>query len=92
MSYTSFIYLLLVTLTFICYYAVPVKCRWIVLLLANMVFYLSAGSTEFVILLVAVVASYFAGRSMGRYNEMIRALKNDESLDKVQRKQKRRIQ
>lgn len=89
MSYTSFVYLLLVAGTFLLYYIAPKKMRWVVLLLANTVFYLSAGWSEFLILLVAVVASFFAGNIIGQYNEKVKGLKKDETLDKAQQKQKK---
>lgn len=89
MSYTSFVYLLLIAGTFLCYYIAPKKVRWVVLLCANFVFYLSAGVSEFLILLVAVVASFFAAKGIGRYNAMVKGLKKDETLDKAAQKKKK---
>ncbi len=89
MSYTSLIYLLLVAGTFLCYYVAPKKVRWIVLLIANLVFYLSAGVSELLILLVSVVASFFGGKIIGDYNAKVKGLKKDESLDKAAQKQKK---
>ncbi len=89
MSYTSFVYLLLIAVTFLVYYVVPCKVRWYVLLVANLFFYLSAGPAELAILLVAVVASFFAGKIISRYNQKVKGLKKDETLDKVQQKQKK---
>lgn len=91
MSYTSFVYLLLIAGTFICYYIAPKKIRWMVLLVANLVFYLSAGWEELLILLSATVASFFAGKIIGGYNEKVKGLKKDESLDKAAQKQKKEM-
>ena len=91
MSYTSFIYLLLIAGTFLCYYIAPKKVRWVVLLIANIVFYLSAGWDELLILLAAVISSFFAGKIIGDYNAQIKGLKKDESLDKAAQKQKKEV-
>ncbi len=87
MSYTSFIYLVLVTIAFLVYYKTPKKKRWWVLLAANTVFYLSAGVADFIILLVAVTASYFAGRMIGEYNHKVKVAKNDKGVTREQQKQ-----
>lgn len=89
MSYTSLIYLLLVAGTFLCYYVAPKKVRWIVLLIANVIFYLSAGVSELLILAVSVVASFFGGKIIGDYNAKVKGLKKDETLDKAAQKQKK---
>ena len=90
MSYTSFGYLLLIAGTFLCYYIAPKKMRWMVLLVANLLFYLSAGWSELLLLLSAVTASFFAGRIIGDYNEKLKALKKDKASDKAEQKKKKK--
>lgn len=90
MSYTSFGYLLLIAGTFLCYYIAPKKMRWMVLLIANLLFYLSAGWSELILLLSAVTASFFAGRIIGDYNGKLKALKKDKSSDKAEQKKKKK--
>ncbi|MBQ8198892.1 MAG: MBOAT family protein [Lachnospiraceae bacterium] len=91
MSYTSFVYFVLVALTAFLYYAAPIKYRWTILLLANTVFYLSAGPVEFIVLAVSVIASYFAADFIGGYNRKIKELKSMEEMGKEEKKQRKSV-
>lgn len=64
MSYTTFIYLLFLAVVCLGYYIVPVKVRWLVLLCANMVFYICSGWDNLLFLMGAIVVSYFVARKM----------------------------
>ena len=84
MSYTSLVYLLFIAGTFLCYYIVQKKTRWIVLLAANLVFYLSAGWDELLLLMAAAISSYFAGKIIGDCNDKAKV------PDKAMRKRKKK--
>lgn len=60
MQYSSYIYYIFVTITLVLYYIVPVKLRWCILLIANLVFYLSVCRTGWWILCGTIIVSYIA--------------------------------
>ncbi len=65
MAYTSFWYLLFLTILVPVYYLFPKRFRWVTLLAGNVIFYLQAGIAEFILLTASVAASYAAARLMG---------------------------
>ena len=69
MSYTSFIYLGFLAVTCLIYYVFPLKIRWLVLVMANIVFYGYAGWDNLVYLLGAIVISYLVALKMGSIHE-----------------------
>ncbi len=89
MSYTSFAYLLLISCSVLFYYIMPKKCRWFVLLVAGIVFYLFAGPAEWLVMMLSVISSFWGAGRIGWYNEQIQKLKTEESLDKEQKKLKK---
>lgn len=84
MSYTSFVYLVLVFFSVLFYYVFPKKVRWTVLLAANMVFYIYSGWDNFLFLLFSVLISYFAAREMARLYEKMEQDIGQDGLDKKQ--------
>lgn len=66
MLFTSWAFAILVAVFVPVYYLVPKKLQWIVLLLANFVFYSFAGLTAVAFLLLTVAAVYAAGRGLDR--------------------------
>lgn len=73
MSYTSFIYLLLVGGTVLGYYLFPRKIRWIVLLAANMIFYYQAGWQELLILVLTALVTWRIGLRIGALSARVKA-------------------
>lgn len=51
---------------FVLYYLIPKKCQWILLLLANFLFYFSAGTFYPIFIVVTSLSVYAAGRLMER--------------------------
>ena len=69
MSFTSFEFLLFVTVVIIAYYLVPKKYQWFLLLLASYAFYLSSGLAHVVYILGTTVFTYGAGRYMQKLRD-----------------------
>lgn len=87
MSYTSSIYLIFLGITFFAYYLFRPKARWIVLLIANIVFYATSGWDNLVVILVSMAASYAVAIKMGQLHERFKAQKKSGGLDKAQIKE-----
>ena len=68
MAFTSLYFLIFVAAVTGCYYAVPQKSRWIVLLAASYVFYLISSPKTFIFILFTTVVTFFGGRYIGRLN------------------------
>ena len=66
MAYTTLLFLLFVIGTFVLYFAVPQKYRWIVLLAASYVFYLSYGVKLAAYILFTTLTIYGAALWMGK--------------------------
>lgn len=62
MSLTSLPFFLLTTATVLLYYILPKRCQWIVLLLSSVAFYATYGFAQFVPMLLAAIAAYFAAK------------------------------
>lgn len=65
MSYQSFGFLLFSAAVVLLYYVLPKKCQKYVLLAANVFFYVSAGIKYVPFLTATLLASFFAGKSIG---------------------------
>lgn len=66
MSFTSFSFLAFVSLVLIAYYLVPRKWQWMLLLLSSGLFYLTAGVSYLVFLLLTIFSTYGAACLIGR--------------------------
>ena len=86
MSYTSFIYLVFLLITCLVYYICPLKFRWTILLVANIVFYAFAGWDNLAYLAGAILISYLAAVRMGRLHDEFQEVKKQGNLDRAQRK------
>lgn len=69
MSFTSFSFLLFVSVVVVAYYLVPKKYQWFLLLLASYAFYLTSGIAHVVYILGTTVFSYGAGRYMQKLRD-----------------------
>ncbi len=65
MTFTSPLFLALLFLSVCAYWALPVRFRWIWLLVAGYLLYLSTGPAFFPTLLVVTLATYLGGRLLG---------------------------
>lgn len=69
MAFTSIYFLIFVLATVCVYYAVPIRCRWIVLLASSYAFYLMSSPNTFVFLLFTTAVTFFGGRYIGSCND-----------------------
>ena len=68
MSFTSWEFLLLLGAALLLYYLLPGRWQWVVLLAANVVFYLWGGVSLALYLVFATLLTYGAGRWLSRLN------------------------
>ena len=66
MVYISFNFYLFVVIALVFYYICPMKMRWCILLLADIMFYLSVCKSGLLILFATVLVSYVAALSLER--------------------------
>ena len=64
MVFNTLAFVMFMTVTFLIYWFIPHKFRWMVLLAANLYFYVSFGIEYLLILIFTIVISYFAGLAM----------------------------
>ncbi len=85
MAFTSFYFLIFIAAVVGCYYIMPQKVRWIVLLAASYAFYLISSPKTFVFILFTTVVTFFGGKYIGRLNnehkEYLAVHKNELSRD-----------
>lgn len=62
MSFISFPFFLLATITVLLYYLLPKRWQWIVLLVSSLIFYATYGLAQFIPMLLAAIAAYLAAR------------------------------
>lgn len=62
MSFVSIPFFLFAVLTVLLYYILPKRWQWIVLLVSSVIFYATYGLAQFVPMLLAAVAAYFAAK------------------------------
>ncbi len=78
MTFTSGLFIVFLLLTVLAYYAVPKKGQWIVLLIADLVFYLCGGLKMIFYLLFTALTTYLAGRMLGTLNARRQDLPKEE--------------
>lgn len=66
MSLVSNIFILFVMLSVLCYYCVPPKYRWWVLLIFSYIYYLSSGLEYIFFILFSTLVTYFCGLGIGK--------------------------
>ncbi|MGN0366670.1 MAG: MBOAT family O-acyltransferase [Suilimivivens sp.] len=72
MSIISFSFLFFVCFVFISYYIVPEKCRWVVLLLANVIFFIAGCNIKlFLCMLLPVFLTYYVARLIEKCDELL---------------------
>ena len=81
MSFISLTFFLLFTATFIIYFLMPFRFRWIVLLLASLAFYICGGALKALLMLPAVLTAFLVGKK-------ISAIYEDGETDKASQKKK----
>lgn len=69
MAVISFGFLVFSILLLVSYYTIGKKYQWIVLLLANTVFYLTGGWKGAIFLLSTMLVVYLSGKKLDSYNQ-----------------------
>lgn len=69
MAINSLGFLMFVALVCLCYFIVPKKVKWVVLLVASYIYYFIASGTLTVFLLITTLSIYFIGLSMNKIDE-----------------------
>ena len=69
MLFTSLSFICFLALLFLVYYFVPLRFRWMLLLLCSAVFYAFAGLSGFLFLGATVLSTYAAGYWIGKVQE-----------------------
>ncbi|MDE6566758.1 MAG: MBOAT family protein, partial [Lachnospiraceae bacterium] len=67
--FVSYGFIAFLCILFVLYYVLPKKCQWILLLLANFLFYFSAGKWYPVFILITSLTVYGTGRMLERLDE-----------------------
>lgn len=62
MLFTSWEFLLFIAVLFLLYYLLPKKLQWVLLLVANAVFYAFAGWSGFIYISITILSTYLASR------------------------------
>lgn len=84
MSLTSILYLLFVFLTGFVYFLIPKKSKWIVLLVASIIFYAYSSKMLTISLLFSIVTIYYGALLIGKNKDSFKLQKT--GLDKEQKK------
>lgn len=90
--FTSYEFIIFVLVLLVLYYIVPKRFQWGLLLVANFMFYYSAGATFPIFILVTSFTVYLAGWKMGKYDEQLECymeqIKNGE-IEKPSKEEKK---
>lgn len=87
MSLISLSYMGLLGISFILYYCIPKRFRWMVLLVSSCVFYVSASGFGVLYLLISTISIYTTAILLDRQNKQLKEIKK---LDKQERKLKKK--
>ncbi|MFR1518034.1 MAG: MBOAT family O-acyltransferase [Clostridia bacterium] len=86
MLFTSLEFIAFIALLFLVYYFVPIRFRWILLLVCSAVFYAFAGLSGFLFLGLTVVSTYGAGYFIGRIYGKQAAYLDGKTLPREEKK------
>ncbi|MDR7870518.1 MAG: MBOAT family O-acyltransferase [Tissierellaceae bacterium] len=80
MLFTSYSFIIFVSLLFILYYAIPKKYQWRLLLVASYIFYSFAGVKFLLYIMLTTISTYIIGIKIGNlYDEQSRYLKENKA-------------
>ena len=88
MLFTSYSFILFLTVMFLLYYAVPKKCQWMLLLAGSYCFYAYSGIHFLAFILLTTVSTWYSARRITRIQEQQAAYLKEHkaSMDKEQKK------
>ena len=79
MSFVSLEFIIFVIASLALYYLMPLKIRWIALLIMSYAFYLIGGGATIVYLLFTTLTTYFVGIIIDRLNIRIKKIKEENA-------------
>lgn len=83
MSLTSFYFFVFVLFVLTVYFIIPIKYRWLSLLICSYIFYAFAGIEYVIFLLFTTITTYITGVQLNRYNiDLDNAIKRSKSNNK----------
>lgn len=92
MAFVSSTFILFLAATVVLYYLVPMRARWMLLLAASAVFYLSGGVKPIVYLLFTITTTYAAGILLDRMNRQRADIpKADKAAQEKLKKRKKAV-
>lgn len=86
MSFVSLEFIIFIIISLILYYALPMKIRWIALLVASTSFYLMGGSQTISYLVFTTVITYLTARvisSLNEKNKNAKELQDEKGIKKI---------
>lgn len=86
MSFVSLEFILFVLGSLLLYYILPLKLRWVALLVVSYAFYWMGGGKTIAYLLFTTLTTYLVGRALGQWNqkgEEAKKQKNEKLLKKI---------
>ena len=89
MSFLSFTFAFFLLISLAVYYAVPKKAQWVVLLVANTVFYAYSGIANIVFILFSSAVTFFGAKIASDMNAALKAKKSEIAKDEFKAEKKR---
>lgn len=86
MDFFSLAYILFVIIALLFYYRLPEKYQWVVLLVANISFYLICGKWNIIFILITSLSVWLGGRKLSSLSAMHKVLKKNKDLSKEDKK------
>lgn len=101
MAFTSFNFLVFVSVVVLMYYVAPIKQRWMILLIASYSFYLISSPKTFVFIVFTTIVTFLGGLSIGKISRRCReyldvnkdtlSSENKKSIKNTTKKKKKRV-
>lgn len=86
MDFFSLAYILFVLIALIFYYRLPERFQWVVLLIANISFYLICGKWNIIFILITSLSVWLGGRKLSDLSAQHKVLKKNKELTKEDKK------
>ncbi|MGN0729894.1 MBOAT family O-acyltransferase [Treponema sp.] len=81
LDFKSYTFICFLIVSLLCYYAVPKKHQWKIILIANIVFYAFSGIPNFVFILFTSAVTFFGAASVNVFQERLKQKKSSLSKE-----------
>jgi len=85
MSFVSLEFIIFVVVSLIFYYVLPIKIRWLVLLIMSYAFYLIGGGKTVIYLIFTTLTTYLAAREIDFLNQKNKEVKKEQQEKMLQK-------